>query len=190
MKKTLLATALVLAASPAFAAPFNYSYFEGGFGEGRGDGDGLFIGGAMDLQQGFGLIGSYYSLDYEEGRFDGDLDIFTVGVQFHTPLNKQTDFVGSVQLINADWESRDFFGSRYSNDDTGVLLRGGLRFAIQQNLQLEGDVSYISNDFWDDEELGIKAALRFFIDRNVSIAGGVASDQELDGLFVSGRYQF
>lgn len=186
MKKTLLASALLLATTAASAADFNYTYGELGFGEGPGDGDGLFFGGAVDLQQGFGIVGAYYALDFERGNVDdGDLDIFTIGVQFHTPLNNQADFVGSVQLINAevDWGYGD-------EDDTGLLLRGGIRFAIQQNLQLEGDLSYNTNDFWEDDELGIRAALRFYADRQLSIAGGVASDQELDGLFVSGRYDF
>jgi len=191
MKKTLLASALLLAASTASAANFNYTYGEIGYGEGPADGDGIFFGGAVDLQQGFGLIGSYYALDYDGGRWaeDGDFDIFTVGLQFHTALNNQADFVGSVQLINADADC-EAFGTDYCDDENGLLLRGGIRFAIQQNLQLEGDLSYNTNDYWDDDELGIKAGLRFYADRQLSIAFGVASDQELDGLYVSGRYDF
>lgn len=189
MKKTLLASALLLAASTASAADFNYTYGEIGFGEGRYDGDGIFFGGAVDLQQGFGLIGSYYIMDIEVGPFDGDVDIFTIGGQFHTKLSPQADFVASVQLVNAEVDFDDCFGD-CSDDDTGLLLRGGVRFAIQQNLQLEGDLSYNTNDYWDEDELGIKAGLRFYADRQLSIAGGVASDQELDGLFISGRYDF
>ena len=185
-KKALLAGAILLATAPAMAGDFRYTYVEIGYGEGRGDGDGLFIGGAVDLNQGFGIIGSYYAMDFDRGPLgDGDLDIFTIGVQFHTPLNNQLDFVGSVQLINAD---ADFgFGN---NDDTGVLLRGGLRYALQQNLHLEGDISYISNDFWDDDELGIKAGVRFYPAPQMSLAVGAASDQELDGPYISGRYDF
>lgn len=193
MKKTLLASALLLAANSALAGNFGYTYVEGGFGE-HDDGDGFFLGGAADIQQGFGVIGSYYALELDDNDrwYDDDasVDIFTVGVQFHTPLNNQADFVGSVQLINAEVEWEGPFGQDHSEDDTGLLLRGGIRFAIQQNLHLEGDVSYISNDLWDDNELGIKAGLRFFPNRQFSIAGGFASDQELDGLYISGRYQF
>lgn len=185
MKKTLLASALLLAASTASAANFNYTYGEIGFGEGRYDGDGIFFGGAVDLQQGFGVMGSYYLLDTGRRYGDVDIDIFTIGGQFHTRLSPQADLVASVQLVNAEID--DCVGDC---DDTGLLLRGGIRFAIQQNLQLEGDLSYNTNDYWDDDELGIKAGLRFYADRQLSIAFGVASDQELDGLYVSGRYDF
>ncbi|HVK99826.1 MAG TPA: outer membrane beta-barrel protein [Dongiaceae bacterium] len=188
MKKTLLASALLLLTAPAMAANFNYTYVEGGYGEVDSgddvDGDALFLGGSVDIQQGFGLIGSFYTIDFDE---EADGTIFTVGAQFHTPISNQADFVGSVQLINAEVDFDDCYGD-CSEDDTGLLLRGGVRFAIQQNLHLEGDISYIDNDFWDDDELGLKAGLRFFINRQFSLAGGFASDQELDGLFISGRF--
>lgn len=186
MKKTLLASALMLASAVATAADFKYTYGEIGYGELDHDGDALFFGGAVDIQQGFGVIGSFYALDFDD---DADGTIFTIGGQFHTPINKQADFVASVQLINADVEWGNCRGD-CSEDDTGLLLRGGIRFAIQQNLQLEGDISYNTNDFWDDDELGIKAGLRFFPDRKLSLAIGIASDQELDGLYFSGRYDF
>lgn len=190
MNKTLLAAALALAANTALAGNFNYTYIEGGYGEvdtgdDGDDGDALFIGGSVDLQQGFGIIGSFYTLDLGDD-FDGT--IFTVGGQFHTPISSQADFVGSIQLINAEVEYDGPYGYDDSADDTGLLLRGGIRFAIQQNLQLEGDISYIDNDFWDDNELGLKAGLRFFFNRQFSLAGGFASDQELDGLYISGRF--
>ena len=188
MKKTLLASALILASAAASAADFKYTYGEIGYGESLGDGDGLYFGGAVDLQQGFGLVGAYYLMDYDSSRYGkGDFDIFTIGGQFHTKIGPQADFVGSVQLVNADADC-DWYGRDYCDDDTGLLLRGGIRFAIQQNLQLEGDLSYNTNDYWDGDELGIKAGLRFFVDRQLSLAVGVASDQELDGLWLSGRY--
>jgi hypothetical protein len=188
MKKTLLASALMLASAAATAADFKYTYGEIGYGELDDDGDALFFGGAVDLQQGFGIIGSYYAVDFDD---DADGHIFTIGGQFHTPINKQLDFVASVQLINAEveWDNCPRWAD-CSEDDTGLLLRGGLRFAIQHNLQLEGDISYNTNDFWEDDELGIKAGVRFFADRQLSLALGFASDQELDGLYFSGRYDF
>lgn len=188
MKKALLASVMLLASTTAGAAGFGYSYLELGYGE-VDDGDGLFFGGAAQLQRGLGVVGSYYTLDFDN---DADGDIFTVGLQFNTSVGARTDFVGSVQLINAEVEY-EVYHNRFdrhtvSEDDTGLLLRGGLRHALQQNLQLEGDLSYISNDLWDDNELGIKVGVRFYADRKLSVAAGIASDQELDGIYVSGRY--
>lgn len=187
MKKALISAALVLAAGSASAADFRYTYLEVGYGEAQiqdTDGDSLFLGGAVDLQQGVGLIGSYYSMSMDN-HVDGD--VFTVGGQFHTKLNNQADMVASVQLIDADFDYRHN-GVHYGDSDTGLLVSAGLRFAVQQNLQLEGDISYNTNDFWDGNEFGLKAGARFFVDRQLSIAAGVASDQEVDGLYISGRY--
>lgn len=197
MKKALLASAIMLAATTANAAGFGYSYLELGFGEAGivedNDGDALFFGGSAQLQRGLSVIGSFYTLDFDN---DADGEIFTAGLQFNTPIGSRTDFVGSVQLINAEveWERTVRVGryeidvERGSVDDTALLLRGGIRHSVQQNLQLEGDISYNTNDLWEDDEVGIKAAVRFYADRQLSIAVGVASDQELDGLFISGRY--
>lgn len=195
MKKALLASAIMLASTTANAAGFGYSYLELGFGEAGtvngDDGDALFFGGAAQLQRGLGVIGSFYTADF--GRH-ADGEIFTAGLQFNTPIGGKTDFVGSVQLINAEveWESSECYwldrDCKYSVDDTGLLLRGGIRHLVQQNLQLEGDVSYNTNDLWEDDEVGIKAGVRFYADRQLSVAVGVASDQELDGVFISGRY--
>src|SRR5690606_25558570 len=118
MKKTLLASALMLATASAAAADFKYTYGEIGFGE-VDDGDALFFGGAVDLQQGLGLIGSYYTVDFDN---DIDGDIFTIGAQFHAPINNRADFVASLQLINAEVDCpRNYF---CPDDDTGALLRG------------------------------------------------------------------
>lgn len=197
MKKALLASAIMLASTTVNAAGFGYSYVELGFGEADfvedSDGDALFFGGSAQLQRGLSVIGSFYSLDLGD---NADGEIFTAGLQFNTPIGSKTDFVGSVQLINAevDVEYREGPCRYYRNcdkrsiDDTGLLLRGGIRHAVQHNLQLEGDISYNTNDLWEDDEVGIKAGVRFYADRQLSIAVGVASDQELDGLFISGRY--
>lgn len=191
MKKALFASALMLASTTAGAAGFSYSYLDLGYGE-LDEGDALFIGGAAQVQRGMSVIGSFYTVD-----FDGDADgeILTVGVQFNTPVGPGTDFVGSVQLINAEVEQEiylgRFVGTRtISEDDTGLLLRAGLRHSVQQNFQLEGDISYNTNDLWEDDEFGIKAGARVYFDRQLSMAVGVANDQELDGLYVSGRFDF
>lgn len=184
MKKALLASAMLLASTTVSAADFRYNYLELGFGE-VDDGDALFFGGVAEIQRGLGVIGSFYTLDFDN---DKEGEYFTVGLQFNSPLNSKTDFVGSVQLINAEVEWENRWGRNFSEDDTGLLLRAGLRHALQNKLQLEGDLSYNTNDFWDNDELGLKAGVRFYANCQLSIAVGVASDQELDGVYVSGRY--
>ena len=185
MKKTLISAMMLMASSAALAGDFHYSYVEAGYGETDHGGDGLFVGGAMDLKQGLGLIGSFYSqnLDHDVTR-----DILTFGGQFHTPLDNRTDFVASMQLVSADADCKNAFGYDVCDSKTGLLARAGVRFTVQPKLQLEGDLSYNTNDYWDGSELGLKVGARYYVDPHLSLTAGVASNQENDGIYLGGRY--
>lgn len=164
-------------ATPALAAsPFDYSYIEGGWGDQDG-GDTVFLEGSWDLQQPFNLVGGIYSIDV--GRSDGTALEFGVGA--HAPLSNDLDAYGSVRLINVDFDC----GPR-DCEDTDLMARGGLRFAVDKQLQFEGELAWFNDEVIDD--LGIRLGGRWYFDRQLSVAGGFASDTEIDGPYLSLRY--
>lgn len=189
MKAGLLA--LALGASSAANAAFNYSYIEGGFGE-IDDGEVLFAKGAFDLTKNFGLVGGLYMGDADP---DFDVTALEVGAQFHQPLKGNLSFHAGLQVLHVEVEGDivvnmgpfGTFRRSYDADDTGLIANAGLRFQVQPKLQLEGDLKLSSNDMIDDG-LGAEGAVRYFFDPKLSVAGGLAIDTELDGLFVSLRY--
>ncbi|CBL44495.1 hypothetical protein HDN1F_09120 [gamma proteobacterium HdN1] len=188
MKKLLVSGAFMLASATASAAGFNYTYVEGGYGE-VDNGDAFFVAGSAQLQRGLSVIGSYHRVDFD-GPFDGD--IYTVGAQINTPVGPATDFFASASAVRMEVDTTRrvlWYREKVTARDTGLLVRAGLRHQLQSNLHLEGDVSYNTNDFWDENELGIRGAVRYFFAPQVSAAVGFASDQELDGIFVSGRFE-
>jgi hypothetical protein len=190
MKKTMMKAgllALALGASSAANAEFNYSYIEGGFGE-IDEGEALFAKGAFDLTKNFGLVGGIFIGDADPNV---DVTAFEIGGQFHQPLKGNLSFHAGLQLLHIEAESsftHPVFGTfKAKGDDTGFIANAGLRFQVQPKLQLEGDLKLSSNDMIDDG-LGAEGAVRYYFDPKLSVAGGLAVDTELDGLFVSVRY--
>lgn len=192
MKKTMMKAsllALALGASSMASAAFNYTYLEGGFGE-IDHGEVLFLNGAVDLNKNFGLVGGLYA-----GDADPDVDVtgLAFGAQYHQPLKGNLDFRAGLKILHIEAEG-NFYNpglgnayGKYEDDDTGFIANAGLRFQVQPKLQLEGDIKLSSNDLIDDG-LGIEGAVRYYLDPRFSVAGGLAMDTELDGLFVSLRY--
>lgn len=181
----LLALALAASGSAA-AADLNYNYVEGGFGELEGDGDALFFNGAFDIAKNVGLVGGVYFGDYDPNV---DVTGLEFGVQYHQALKSNMSFHAGIKLlhIEAEW-SHPVFGNSYEADDTGFIANAGMRFKVQPNIQLEGDLKLSSNDMLADDGLGAQVAARFYINDQFSIAPGLAVDTELDGIFVGLRY--
>lgn len=185
IKAGLLSLALGL---PTFAsaATFNYNYLEAGFGE-LDDGEALFVNGAFDIDKNWGLVGGLAF-----GDVDPDVDVTSlqVGAQYHQPLKGNLSMQAGARLwyIEADYPTGPFGSGSASDDDIGLFANVGLRFQVQPRFQLEGDIVLTSNDMLQDDGLGLQAAGRYYIDQRLSVAGGLAVDSLLDGLFISVRY--
>ncbi len=181
--RILSLAALMAAAGAAQAGAFSYNYIEGGFGEIDGDGwvddgDAIYFGGAMELDKQFGLLGSLGLIDI--GQFDGT--VLRGGGLFHTPINKDLDFVGTLELVYSDWDTP--FGG---DDDLGFAASGGVRYAVQDNFQIEGKLTVVEVDPFDDG-LGLSVGARYYMNKQLSAAAGIANDAEFDGLWINLRY--
>lgn len=172
----ILSTAALLTASVGVqAGSFSYDYLEGSFGE-IDEADVIYVGGAKSLDKQFGLIGSVGFADF--GSLDGM--ILRGGGLFHTPIQKDLDFVASVELVYVDYDI---------DDDIGLAAAGGVRYAIQDNFQLEGKITITEVDPFEDG-LGLLLNARYYMNKQLSADVGVASDAEFDGLFLGVRYDF
>lgn len=187
IKAGLLAVAM-LASTATMAAPFNYNYIEGGVGE-LDEGDALFVNGAMDINKNWGIVGGL-----ELGSFDPDYDItlLEAGAQYHQQVNSRLAWHAGLKLlyVNIDGPNYNQGLGNGSNDadDIGLVANGGVRFLVTPKFQLEADVKHFKNDALLDDGLGLQGAARYYFDPRLSVAGGLAIDTELDGLFASLRY--
>lgn len=178
--------ALMMASVGAQAAGFSYDYVEASLGE-YDSLDGFYVGGAMGLNPQFGLLGSFGMLD------DGPVDVTVIrgGGLFHTELQKDLDLFATLEIVYADYEARvcmPFFGCvTGGDDDMGFAAAGGVRYAVQDNFQLEGKLTLTEVDPFDDG-LGISLNGRYYFNQQFSGALGVASDAEFDGIYLNARY--
>lgn len=181
-RRTLLALPLALASSGALAATFSYDYLELGFGEVHPDGDAVYAGGALSLDKRFGAMGSVGLLDYN----GGDGNVIRVGGFFHKPQHRSLDIFATGELVATDFEFVRKSGARVSDTDWGLALSGGIRYVLLDNVQFEGKVLVTDVEPYDDG-IGLSVGGRLLLDRTFSVAAGIASDTEYDGLWLNLR---
>lgn len=197
VKAGLLALAMGVSAG-ASAQSFNYNYVEGGFGQ-LDDGDAVFVNGAMDINKNWGIVGGLEvgSLDIPYG--DADVTLLEIGAQYHDQVKSNFSVQAGLKLLYADveFEADICAGSGFpgytckasgSDDEIGLVGNVGGRLQVQPQLQLEGDIKLIANDALEDDGLGLQGAVRYYFDPKLSVAGGLAIDTELDGLYINLRY--
>ncbi|MGR2666434.1 hypothetical protein [Vibrio campbellii] len=143
MRKTLLATALLLASSQALAANdynapatmsnFSYDYMEARIG-------------ASPVTFGVGFSKSIHPNAHVVARidseFDGDFDS-AAGFGFHSPLNNWADLTGEMLM-------RVVQPSNSSSTDVGMELNLGVRQWLGPQLEVGGKAGYVSIDNDDD----------------------------------------
>lgn len=187
-----LAPAIAGAAASQKTSSISYDYVEGSFGE-LDEADAIYLGGAMGIDKQFAVVGSL-------GIIDADFVEATVlrgGALFHIPVEKNFDVFGALELAWTDYEtpSTTIVMPPFApvtvpgggDNDIGFIATGGARFKVQDNLELEGKLTMMEVDPFDDG-IGITVGGRFFIDKQLSFAGGFASDAEFDGLWINLRY--
>lgn len=180
IKTSLFALALGASAAAA-AADFNYNYVEGGYGE-IDHGDGLFVNGAHDIQKNIGLVGGIFVGSTDPGF---DVTMLEFGAQYHQPLKSNLGFNAGIKILHINVDLPNWANG--NDSDTGLVANAGLRFRVQPKIDLEGDLKLVSSDMIDDG-LGADLGARFYVDQHLSFAAGLAVDTELDGLYLSARY--
>lgn len=205
LKKTLLVSGIALAvAAPAMAEQrtsmvrdngFSYTYGQlaydqWDFDDADWDVDAFSGEGSFALDEHIFLRGglSIYDGDDIDGkRIYG-------GVGFHTPLQSGLDFVGSADIIYDDYDFDQtvcFMGSCVTaegdDDDIGFELRGGVRHATTEQLELSGGLTYI--DVYDDD-LGLYGQGLFKLNSQVDVGARVVFGGDRENIGIFGRYNF
>lgn len=145
MRKTILATALVLASgssfaqqydqnSPAVMSNFSYDYVEARIGVSP-----VTFGTALSMS----VHPNAHFIGRIDSEFEGDYDA-AAGFGFHAPVNNWADFTGEMLFRMVDT-------SHTSGSDTGLELNLGVRQWLGPQLEVGGKAGYVSiedNDDW------------------------------------------
>ena len=181
-------TALLLAAaSVASADDFSYDYFNVGYGviefdDFDVDGDAIGIDGAIALADNFHLFAGYAMGDFD---FDVESTSYNLGLGYNTPLSDTVDFVGrlSYEYIEVDAPLVP------SVDDNGIGLGAGLRFAPNDQFELDGGLKYVElSDSGNDTGLSAGALYNFSDVFSMSLRGDWTDD--VSSYTLGGRFYF
>lgn len=183
-------TALLLAtASVAAAEDFSYDYFNLGYGvvefdDLDVDGDAISIDGAFAVADNYHLFAMY-----EMGDFDFDIEStsYNLGIGYNTPVSETLDLVArlSYEYVEVDAPLVQ------SVDDNGFGLGVGLRFAANEQLELNAGLDYVDlSDSGDDTAFNAAALYNFNEVFSVTLRGDWTDDVStytLGGRFYFGR---
>lgn len=157
---------------------FSYNYGEVALGsiDFNGiDGTDIRVEGSFDIQPNINLIGGYDDLSLD---FNVDVTFVYVGGGYHQAVNKEVDVF--VWLAYLDAEINTF-------NDTGFMIKGGARYALDSKVELTGGARYI--DIFGDTDISIFGGGRYKLGKRMSVGGGVELG-DLDRLEVSFRIEF
>ena len=211
LKKTLLVSGIALAiTAPAMAEQrtsavrdngFSYNYAQLAYDRWEFDDgpdlDWISAEGSFELDEHLFLRGGLGFFDGDAGPLDLDGKQLSAGVGFHTPLQQGLDFVGSADIFyvdyDAEFEQCNAFGcvsGDDSDDDIGFELRGGVRAAAGDKVELEGGLSYWdAGDFLDDD-ITLYASGLFKASDTIDVGARLLFGGDRESIGVFGRYNF
>lgn len=186
----LFMSALALHAQQPAADSHSFSYTYGQLGfehwdyDGGLDIDAANAEGALALSPNLFARGSLslYDGDVDRGRFRGNDDTdgyrLSAGLGYHTPLAQRLDLVVSGDIIRDDHDH---------DDELGFAVRGGVRHATTDRLELSGGLFY--EDIYSDE-VGLYGEALYQVNRPIDVGARINLSDDLTSLGVFARYNF
>lgn len=195
---TTLATLTGVCAGAAFAqsssnSAFSYNYLDLGYTEGEifdEDFSSYGFNAAFSISPNFFLKGGYSTGESDRSFFVGngtepiEVDNYSLGLGYHTPLSRNTDLVAGVSYLGSEGE---FAGFREEGDGYGANL--GIRTLLTDNVEIEGGINYVDGDDIDGE-VGYDVTARLYLTDQVSLNAGYAEIKEQSGIRAGVRLNF
>ena len=190
MLRLVLILALFAFSASVYADGFNYnsvtaSYGQIDFDNLNADGDSLGTSASAEVGESFFVFGGYGVADISDSVISVDVDSWDVGVGYHMPMSDSVDFVASLSYEYIDI-SVPGFGSV---DDNGIGLGVGLRYAANEQFEIDAGVSYVDfSDGGDDTSFGAGVLYNFTESFSVGVAGDWGDDAS--AYSIGGRFYF
>lgn len=152
---------------PLAAQAADYTYVEGGFIDRHDYGEtgaGGRVAGSIDLRAiPLAVI----------AEFDGTdgLDQFDAGAVFHAPINRELDFFAGATLEHVDRS-----GKGYSDNDTGVGGRIGLRWQANRQVELAPEVRVVH--LLHEDQASVRLNALFSLVPHLDLQGAVQGGDE------------
>lgn len=167
-------------APAVFAASPDFNYVEGGYtkqdySKSNVEPDGFKISASALVSQNIFINGAY--TDTSDGI---DINHLSLGLGYRVPAASNTDVYGVVSYEEAE---------RGNFDEKGYGLTAGVRSFVTSNIELDGGLSYIDiNKFDDQTYLNLSAS--YYITPMAAVNLAYRTSDDADMLTLSGRYSF
>lgn len=117
------------------ASLFSYNYLQATYVDMDGGLDGLAFGGSLDIADNLAINASYMTTD-DSGT---DYDLLSIGANYHFKFDQleNADLALHGEYVDADIDRRNA-----NRDDDGLRFGALLRYQVQPNLEVFGDISY------------------------------------------------
>lgn len=146
------------------------------FDNSNADGDGLLLGGSLEIAPQVLITASYEDLEYNGGA---DASTLSIGGGYVHPLEEKIDLVGYASLIRTDIDG--------GGDDTGFGLAGGIRALVAPNVEARAFGNYVDVDNSDTFfELGAD----YWITEQFTAGLTVTIGGDADTITFGGRWYF
>ena len=113
------------------------------------DGVGLQAAGSIAVTDDIFVLGAYQYLTGTD--VDVWVDNLLIAGGYHMPLDDQTDLVLTAGILN-QWLETNFF----DDSDTGIRLTGGVRYRLEPEIEIQGELMYVS--IFDNDDLGVSVS--------------------------------
>ena len=191
MARSALLVILFAFSTSVYADGFNYntvtaSYGQIDFDNLNADGDIFGIGASAEVGENFFVFGNYGVSEIDDGVLSVDIDQWNAGIGYHTPISDYVDLVASLSYEYIDLSLPLGLGSI---DDNGIGLGLGMRYAANDQLELNAGISYV--DLSDSgDETAFSAGILFNFTESFSV--GVAGDwsDDVTAYNIGGRFYF
>lgn len=188
MKKTLLIIAALIMHSAAAAQTsqqpnlqdLSYSYAELRFVDvDTNGGDGFQLGGSIQLDGPWILVGAITALDYNN---NADSTLLELGGGYVWNYTNEFDLIGTLTLVRFEV---DTFGGDF--DDTGIAFSAGARGLLTPQIELRGSVNHIN---LDNSDTYLEIAGDYYFTEQISAGVSLEFAGDLDVLSIGARWFF
>ena len=188
MKRALFVIAALLIQGASFAqtsqqaAPRDLSY---SYGELRfvdvdsNGGDGFRLGGSIELNGPWILLGSFTALDFNNNV---DYSLLKLGGGYVWDYTGNFDLFGTVSMVRAEVDTPGG-----SADDTGIALAAGTRGMLTPQVEIRGSVNHIN---LDDSDTYLELAGDYYFTAQFSAGISLEFAGDTDNLTIGARWFF
>lgn len=161
---------------------FEVAFIKGDIDDPNVDGDGFGLGGSVSVHENWFLFADYSDLGFD---FGVDLSLLDVGVGYRMPISDTTDFAIAGSYVKADASSS--FGSA---DDSGYGIAALIRGMVNDQLELNGGISYVDFGGTDGEDTSLSVGGVYSFTENVAFDGRIEIGDDVN-LYIAGfRFYF